>query len=80
MPLIGLALGAPLATAVGRIADYLAAAVLITVGLWMLLDDEGPVRCCVIAAGSPRSLVGSASASVNWPSTLPLAWRTSRSL
>lgn len=29
MPLIGLALGAPLATPVGQIADYLAAAVLI---------------------------------------------------
>ncbi len=44
MPLIGLAVGAPLAYAVGDIADYLAAAAVIGVGVRMLLhgdrDDE----------------------------------------
>lgn len=44
MPLVGLALGAPLAHTIGGTADYLAAAVLIAVGAWMLLfedeDDE----------------------------------------
>jgi putative Mn2+ efflux pump MntP len=43
MPLIGLALGAPLARAIGAVADYLAAAAVIGVGMWMLLhgdDDE----------------------------------------
>lgn len=40
MPLIGLALGAPLAHAVGGVADYLAAAALIAVGAWMLLSDD----------------------------------------
>lgn len=40
MPLIGLALGAPLAKAVGDAADYVAAAALIGLGLWMLLSDE----------------------------------------
>ncbi len=40
MPLIGLALGAPLAHAVGAIADYVAAAAVIGVGLWMLLGGE----------------------------------------
>lgn len=42
MPLIGVALGAPLARAVGAVAGYLAIAVLIGLGLWMLLsrDDE----------------------------------------
>jgi putative Mn2+ efflux pump MntP len=40
LPLIGLALGAPLARAVGAVADYLAAAAVIGVGLWMLLDGE----------------------------------------
>jgi putative Mn2+ efflux pump MntP len=44
MPLIGLAAGAPLAHAVGNVADYLAAAAVIGVGAWMLLhgdsDDE----------------------------------------
>ncbi len=37
MPLVGLALGAPLAGSVAGIADYLAAAALIAVGGWMLL-------------------------------------------
>jgi putative Mn2+ efflux pump MntP len=43
MPLLGLAVGAPLAHAIGDIADYLAAAAVIGVGAWMLLhgdDDE----------------------------------------
>lgn len=40
MPLIGLALGAPIARAVGSVADYLAAAAVIGVGLWMLLQGE----------------------------------------
>ena len=42
MPLIGLAVGAPLARAVGGVADFLAAAAVIAVGAWMLLqgDDE----------------------------------------
>jgi putative Mn2+ efflux pump MntP len=43
MPLIGLALGAPLARAIGGLADYVAAAALIGVGAWMLFgeDQEG---------------------------------------
>jgi putative Mn2+ efflux pump MntP len=43
MPLIGLALGAPLAHAVGDVAEYVAGAVLIAVGAWMLFgeDEEG---------------------------------------
>lgn len=44
MPLIGLAVGAPLAHAVGDVAGYLAAAAVIGIGAWMLLhgdsDDE----------------------------------------
>lgn len=43
MPLIGLAIGAPLAHAIGGVADYLAAAALLAAGAWMLLageDDE----------------------------------------
>ena len=45
MPLIGLALGAPLAHAIGGIADYLAAAALIAVGAWMLIaDDDSEAR------------------------------------
>jgi putative Mn2+ efflux pump MntP len=40
MPLVGLALGAPLARAVGGVADYLAAAALVGIGAWMLLGEN----------------------------------------
>ena len=56
MPLIGVALGAPLARAVGAIADYLAIAVLIALGLWMLLsrgDDEERAARLLSARGLP---------------------------
>jgi putative Mn2+ efflux pump MntP len=39
MPLIGLALGSALARGIGHIADYLAAAAVIGVGIWMLADN-----------------------------------------
>ena len=42
MPLVGLALGAPLGRALGGAADYLAIAALLAVGLYMLLfGDDG---------------------------------------
>lgn len=40
MPLLGLAVGAPLARAVGPAADYVAAAALVATGAWMLLSDD----------------------------------------
>jgi putative Mn2+ efflux pump MntP len=40
MPLVGLALGAPIAHLIGSAADFVAAAVLIAVGAWMLLADD----------------------------------------
>jgi putative Mn2+ efflux pump MntP len=40
MPLIGIAIGAPVAHAVAGIADYLAAAALAAVGGWLLLSDD----------------------------------------
>lgn len=40
MPLLGLALGAGLAHAIGDVAGYLAAAAVIAVGIWMLLRDD----------------------------------------
>jgi len=40
MPLVGLALGAPLAKAIGGTAHYIAAAALIALGAWMLFSDE----------------------------------------
>jgi putative Mn2+ efflux pump MntP len=40
MPLVGLALGAPLAAVIGPVANYIAAAAVVAIGLWMLLHDE----------------------------------------
>lgn len=52
MPLLGLAVGAPLAHAVGRGADYLAAAAVIGTGGWMLAhDDEDKANGLVAAHG-----------------------------
>lgn len=40
MPVVGLLLGRALGTAVGGVADYAAAAMLIAVGGWMLITDD----------------------------------------
>jgi putative Mn2+ efflux pump MntP len=40
MPLIGLALGAPLARVIGPTADYVAAAAVIAIGVWMLVSGD----------------------------------------
>ena len=40
VPLVGLALGAPVARLIGSAADYVAAAALVGVGLWLLLEND----------------------------------------
>ena len=40
MPLVGLALGAPLGRAIGSAADYIAAGVLLAFGIYTLVSDE----------------------------------------
>jgi putative Mn2+ efflux pump MntP len=40
MPIVGLLLGRGLGTAVGSAADYLAVAILVAVGVYMLVEDE----------------------------------------
>jgi putative Mn2+ efflux pump MntP len=40
MPLVGLALGAPLGRAIGDVADYVAIGILIAFGLYALFSDE----------------------------------------
>jgi putative Mn2+ efflux pump MntP len=40
MPLIGLAIGAPLGSAIGGAADYVAVALLVTLGAYTLVSDE----------------------------------------
>jgi putative Mn2+ efflux pump MntP len=39
MPLVGLAIGAPLARLIGPTADYVAAAAVVAIGAWMLLSE-----------------------------------------
>ena len=60
MPLIGLALGSALARGIGHIADYLAAAAVIGIGIWMLLagdaDSEGKASRIMTSRG--LALVG----------------------
>ena len=60
MPLIGLALGSALAHGIGRIADYLAAAAVIGIGIWMLLTDneDEEDRASRIMTSSGLALVG----------------------
>lgn len=54
MPLLGLAVGAPLAHVTGDVADYLAAVAVIAVGVWMLAhggsDDEADTADRLAAA------------------------------
>lgn len=58
MPLLGLALGAPLAAAVGDSADYLAGAALIALGLWMLTSDEEQQAATRLASTRGLALLG----------------------
>jgi putative Mn2+ efflux pump MntP len=52
MPLIGLALGAPLARAIGSSSGYVAAGVLVALGGWMVFSGDGREE------GAARSLAG----------------------
>jgi manganese efflux pump family protein len=60
MPLLGLVVGSALARGIGRIADYLAAAAVIGIGIWMLRadneDEEGKASRVMTSRG--LALVG----------------------
>jgi putative Mn2+ efflux pump MntP len=60
MPLIGLAAGAPLARAVGGVADYLAVGALAAMGAWMLLarGDQDEQRAARLGAAHGVALLG----------------------
>lgn len=55
MPLLGLAVGAPLSRVIGGIADYVAAGAVIGIGVWMLVgndsDEEDKAQRLVDARG-----------------------------
>jgi putative Mn2+ efflux pump MntP len=55
MPLIGLALGRPIGDTIGGAADYVAAGVLLVLGVYMLLESEDEQR---VAALSTRGWGG----------------------
>jgi len=60
MPLIGLALGSALARGIGHIADYLAAAAVIGIGIWMVLarDEDEEDKAGRIMTSRGLALVG----------------------
>jgi len=58
MPIVGLLVGHSLGHAIGTAADYVAAAALIALGLWMLTaDDDEAVRASALGAGSGLAVV-----------------------
>jgi len=58
MPLIGLAAGSGLARAIGPVAEYVAAAAVIAVGVWMLVSrGEGEERAGRIAGVSGPAMI-----------------------
>jgi putative Mn2+ efflux pump MntP len=58
MPLVGLALGAPLGQAIGAAADYVAIGVLIAFGLYTLTGNDDDERVAELAKmRGPRTLV-----------------------
>jgi putative Mn2+ efflux pump MntP len=85
MPLIGVAIGGPLGQSIGAVADYLAAALIAALGIYMLIERVTKIKnanvCCRYpsAASWERSRSGSASASTNSRSASAQACCTSRS-
>jgi len=60
MPLIGLGLGSALAHGIGVVADYLAAAVVIGIGAWMLLsaDQDEEAKASRLTTSRGLALIG----------------------
>jgi cytochrome c biogenesis protein CcdA len=82
-PLVGLALGAPLAHAIGDVAEYAAGVVLIAVGAWMLFGgdeerEEQQVRSFSEASGVALLALGCRSAWTSWPSASHSGCRSCR--
>lgn len=59
MPLIGLAVGAPLARVIGNAADYVAAAAVIAIGVWLLVHgDDDDADAGRLASAHGAALLG----------------------
>jgi putative Mn2+ efflux pump MntP len=65
MPLIGVALGVPLGHAVGSAGDYIAAALLVALGLYVLLSDEDEQQGARLLSGTQRGVVGAVALGVS---------------
>lgn len=65
MPLVGVALGVPLGRAVGGVAEYIASAFLIALGLYMLLRDEQEDEGSRLLSLTQRGLLGAVALGVS---------------
>jgi manganese efflux pump family protein len=62
MPLLGIALGAPLGRAIGEVADYIAAAMIVALGFYLLVERRGDgEEAQRLLSLSERGLVGAAA-------------------
>jgi manganese efflux pump family protein len=68
MPLIGIAIGAPLGRALGSVADYLAPGLVIALGVYLLGggDDDARERDRLVSM-TERGLLGSVALGVSQP-------------
>jgi putative Mn2+ efflux pump MntP len=65
MPLVGVALGVPLGHAIGSAADYIAAALLVALGAYMLRDGEGKDEGERLLSMTQRGLYGALALGVS---------------
>jgi manganese efflux pump family protein len=65
MPLVGVALGVPLGHAIGSAADYIAAALLVALGLYMLLANGHQDEGARLLSMTQRGLLGAVALGVS---------------
>ena len=65
MPLVGVALGAPLGHAIGGTADYIAAAVLVALGVYMLRESDEHDEGDRLLSMTQRGVYGAAALGVS---------------
>jgi putative Mn2+ efflux pump MntP len=61
MPLLGIAVGAPLGRAIGEVANYIAAAMIVGLGFYLLLERGGGKEGERLLSLSQRGLIGAAA-------------------